>query len=43
MGANRLAGNALTETQVFGAIAGESAAKRALAVPKIPIPESEVI
>jgi len=29
-GANRLAGNALTETQVFGAIAGENAAKRAL-------------
>jgi fumarate reductase (CoM/CoB) subunit A len=29
MGANRLAGNALTETQVFGAIAGAMAAKRA--------------
>lgn len=28
-GANRLAANALTETQVFGAIAGENAAKRA--------------
>jgi len=41
MGANRLAGNALTETQVFGSIAGESAAKRAFAVPKIPIPVSE--
>lgn len=33
MGANRLPGNALTETQVFGRIAGEQAAKRALAVP----------
>lgn len=29
MGANRLPGNALTETQVFGAIAGAEAAKRA--------------
>lgn len=29
-GANRLAGNALTETQVFGAIAGAAAAKKAL-------------
>ena len=29
MGANRLAGNALTETQVFGAIAGAMAAQRA--------------
>ena len=29
-GANRLAANALTETQVFGTIAGENAAKRAL-------------
>lgn len=29
-GANRLAGNALTETQVFGAIAGKYAAQRAL-------------
>ncbi|MDX2510989.1 MAG: FAD-binding protein, partial [Desulfobacterales bacterium] len=29
-GANRMGGNALTETQVFGAIAGKSAAKRAL-------------
>jgi succinate dehydrogenase/fumarate reductase flavoprotein subunit len=28
MGANRLAGNALTETQVFGAIAGAAAAQR---------------
>jgi len=30
MGANRLPGNALTETQVFGAIAGALAAKKAL-------------
>lgn len=29
MGANRLTGNALTETQVFGTIAGRSAARRA--------------
>jgi fumarate reductase (CoM/CoB) subunit A len=41
MGANRLAGNALTETQVFGKIAGESAVKRAFAVPKIPVPVNE--
>ena len=32
-GANRLAGNALTETQVFGAIAGANAAKKALSSP----------
>jgi fumarate reductase (CoM/CoB) subunit A len=32
MGANRLAGNALTETQVFGAIAGAMAAQRAQSV-----------
>jgi fumarate reductase (CoM/CoB) subunit A len=31
-GANRLPGNALTETQVFGAIAGKYAAKKALLV-----------
>jgi fumarate reductase (CoM/CoB) subunit A len=42
MGANRLAANSLTETQVFGAIAGESAAKRALVVSKIPISQSQV-
>ena len=36
-GANRLAGNALTETQVFGAIAGAEAAGRAIARPPIPI------
>jgi len=36
-GANRLAGNALTETQVFGARAGKFAAERALSIssPKI--------
>lgn len=36
-GANRIAGNALTDTQVFGAIAGEFAAKEALSrtIPKI--------
>ena len=32
MGANRLAGNALTETQVFGAIAGAAAAQRAQSI-----------
>ena len=32
MGANRLAGNALTETQVFGAIAGAMAAQRAQSI-----------
>ncbi|MGE5253633.1 MAG: FAD-dependent oxidoreductase [Planctomycetaceae bacterium] len=37
-GANRLAGNALTETQVFGAIAGAQAAARAMAGPQVPIP-----
>jgi fumarate reductase (CoM/CoB) subunit A len=42
MGANRLAANSLTETQVFGAIAGESAAKRALVVSKIPISQSQI-
>lgn len=31
-GANRLAGNALTETQVFGTIAGKNAGKRALTI-----------
>lgn len=41
MGANRLAGNALTETQVFGVIAGESATKRALAVPRIAMSQSQ--
>jgi len=36
-GANRLAGNALTETQVFGAIAGAEAAESALAGPRRPV------
>jgi fumarate reductase (CoM/CoB) subunit A len=36
-GANRLAGNALTETQVFGAIAGAGAAKMALASTGVPV------
>jgi fumarate reductase (CoM/CoB) subunit A len=36
-GANRLAGNALTETLVFGKIAGESAAKQALSSPQVHI------
>jgi fumarate reductase (CoM/CoB) subunit A len=36
-GANRLAGNALTETQVFGAIAGAEAAKRAQAGMRRPV------
>jgi fumarate reductase (CoM/CoB) subunit A len=36
-GANRLAGNALTETQVFGAIAGAEAAGRAIARPPIAV------
>lgn len=41
-GANRLTGNALTETQVFGAIAGKYAAKRALSVSSIPISPSQI-
>lgn len=41
-GANRLAGNALTETQVFGTIAGKWAAKRALSVSSTPIPPSQI-
>jgi fumarate reductase (CoM/CoB) subunit A len=41
-GANRLAGNALTETQVFGAIAGDAAAREALTVEPAPIPSSHV-
>ena len=39
-GANRIGGNALTETQVFGAIAGEKAAERAKAI-KAPTPDSQ--
>jgi len=42
MGANRLAGNALTETQVFGAIAGESATQRALGISKIAISPRQI-
>ena len=41
-GANRLAANALTETQVFGAIAGENAARRALSKPNIPLALDQV-
>lgn len=40
-GGNRLTGNALTETQVFGAIAGKCAAKRALSVSSTPISPSQ--
>ena len=39
-GANRLAGNALTDTQVFGALAGTQAAKNALAATGGPSPEA---
>ncbi len=41
-GANRLAGNALTETQVFGAIAGASAAAKALSASVIQAPKGSV-
>jgi fumarate reductase (CoM/CoB) subunit A len=41
-GANRLAGNALTETQVFGAIAGKYAAQRALSASPGPVSSSEI-
>jgi len=41
-GANRLAGNALTETQVFGAIAGANAAGRAVSVSGIPLPQERI-
>ncbi len=41
-GANRLAGNALTETQVFGAIAGQYAAERARSIVSTPIPEDQL-
>jgi len=41
MGANRLPGNALTETQVFGAIAGAQAAERARsATAPVPAPQT---
>jgi len=41
-GANRLAGNASTETLVFGTIAGDRAAIRASKMKQIPAPDSEV-
>lgn len=41
-GANRLAGNALTETQVFGAIAGSNAAGKALSTSVIPVPKDGI-
>ena len=41
-GANRLAGNALTETQVFGAIAGKSAAEGALSVSSTSVPPRDI-
>ncbi|NVM22845.1 MAG: FAD-binding protein [Desulfobacterales bacterium] len=41
-GSNRLAANALTETQVFGAIAGEYAAKRALSVSSTSMSPSQI-
>ncbi len=42
-GANRLAGNAITEILVFGTIAGNSAATRASKIKKVPAPQSEVL
>jgi succinate dehydrogenase/fumarate reductase flavoprotein subunit len=41
-GANRLAGNAITETFVFGTIAGNQAASEAKKQNRINIPESEI-
>lgn len=41
-GANRLEGNALTETLVFGTIAGDRAATRASKMKQIPAPDSQV-
>jgi fumarate reductase (CoM/CoB) subunit A len=41
-GSNRLAANALTETQVFGAIAGEYAAKRALSLSSTFVSPSQI-
>jgi fumarate reductase (CoM/CoB) subunit A len=41
-GANRLAGNAITETFVFGTIAGNQAASEAKRENRINIPESEI-
>ena len=42
-GANRLVGNALTETLVFGTIAGDRAATRASEIGRVPFPRSEVM
>ncbi len=42
-GANRLAGNAITEILVFGAIAGDRAGARASKIKKIPVPRNEVL
>jgi len=41
-GANRIEGNALTETLVFGTIAGDRAATRASKMKQIPAPDSQV-
>ena len=41
-GANRLAGNALTETQVFGAIAGANAAQNALSKSYVPLSHERI-
>jgi len=41
-GSNRLAGNALTEIQVFGTIAGDNAAKNALSKSNIGLPPKQV-
>lgn len=41
-GANRLSGAALTDTQVFGAIAGKNAAERAKIIEKVEIDENQV-
>jgi fumarate reductase (CoM/CoB) subunit A len=41
-GADRLAGNALTETQVFGTIAGANAAQRALSRSSVPLSDERI-
>ncbi len=41
-GANRLAGNAITDTLVFGATAGDRAAARASKTGRTPVPQSKV-
>ncbi len=41
-GANRLAGNAITEMLVFGAVAGDRAAARASEISQLPAPVSEI-